>query len=66
MPNVEMVVCGTCHRQTNEYTTNEPATGAQPTSYVPATVSPEESNGEVTLYVALHQPGCWRIGWAKG
>ena len=63
---VEMVVCMTCHRQPNAIKTNEPAMGAHPSSYSPATVSAEESNGEVTWYVALHEPTCWRIGWSRG
>jgi len=63
---VEVVVCLTCHRDPDDIKTNEPASGAHPDSYSPATVSAEESNGEVTLYLALHTPGCWRIGWANG
>lgn len=63
---VEMVVCMTCRRSPDDIHTNEPATGAHPDSYSPATVSAEESAGVVTWYVALHKPGCRRIEWASG
>jgi hypothetical protein len=64
--NIQPVVCTRCNRESDDIEPNEPAMGAHPSSYSPATICAEESNGEITWYLALHKPGCWMLTWATG
>lgn len=64
--SIKPLVCLRCLRDPDDIRTNPPASGADPESHSPATVTCEQEGEEVVFYLVLHKPGCGMVHRAQG